>query len=844
MRRFAAIVATTAVVGGMLLPVAPVAQAATVSFAYTGNSQTWNVPAGVQSVHVTMTGGAGGGREYGALTLSNQISGVLTLPAGTTQLEINVGGSGGWSANAATSTTGGWGNGFGGANGGTATGTGGWAGGSGGGATDIRLPGALPSQALMVAAGAGGSGGDAGSLAYLGGAGTPGSLTPATGAAGAGSGGDGGAGGTPGTTPGAGAGSGGNAPNSNDGGGGGGGGGWIGGGGGAAGQADTVSFYSGAGGGGAGGLSYGDPSYVQGLEQGTASSAGVTITYLVASAWAPITLRVGEWIKAPVATTSEIGVTYELASGEIPPGMTLDGEQGTLSGAPAQVGNFTFNIAVRKYLDARYPITTVVTDQWTVNPGNGAWLNASGASGIAATTATLNGFIKGGGEPVSGIACRYSTDNTFATGVVSAPATPSSVPASLATTLLNCPATGLTGNTVYFFQFYGTQAGSQIFSNINAFTSSSTPAVVTTGSATSITSTSAVGNGTVSASQNVTSIVCRAATELQDVATATPVTASPSSTTGVVSDSAVTCSFSGLSANTLYYYGVFATDAAGTSTSTTWSEFVTDQAPPRLGLISASDIATSTARISGSLSATNQPVTSVYCRVVTSPGNPANGSVVAASPFTAVGSARDLPVACSLSGLSASTAYRVRMYAVDADGTTSSGNTVTVTTTAGGGGGGGSSPAPEPAPTPIPTTDTTTNSTSATVPVVIPPAPPQPELVLPGLVLVPSGSEIPIRIRSLQEPPGRTLSSAPAVSARRNVAFAVTARDLPRSRALRVDVGRGDTRPIRWEPLGTIQTNDRGRATLPALLSTRKGTLTFRLTSGRTAEFIRIRILP
>lgn len=834
----------SALIGGLLLPLAPAAQAASVSFICTGSSQTWNVPAGVQSVHVTMTGGAGGGREYGALNLSNEISGVLTLPAGTTQLEINVGCSGGWSANAATSTTGGWGNGFGGANGGTASGSGSWAGGSGGGATDIRLPGALPSQALMVAAGAGGSGGDADSLNYRGGSGTPGSLTPAAGAAGAGSGGDGGAGGTPGTTPGAGAGTGGNAPNSNDGGGGGGGGGWIGGGGGAAGQADSISFYSGAGGGGAGGLSYGDPSYVQGLEQGTASSAGVTITYLVASAWAPITLRVGEWIKAPVATTSEIGVTYELASGEIPPGMTLDGEQGTLSGAPAQVGNFTFNIAVRKYLDARYPITTVVTDQWTVNPGNGAWLNASGASGIAATTATLNGFIKGGGEPVSSIACRYSTDNTFATGVVSAPATPSSVPASLATTLLNCPATGLTGNTVYFFQFYGTQAGSQIFSNINAFTSSSTPAVVTTGSATSITSTSAVGNGTVTASQNVSSIACRAATQPQNVATATPVTASPSSTTGVVSDQAVTCTFSGLSPNTLYYYGVFATDVAGTSTSVTWSEFVTDTAPPRLGLISASAITASTARISGSVSATNQPVTSVYCRVVTSPGNPANGSVVAASPFTAVGSARDLPVACSLSGLSASTAYRVRMYAVDADGTASSGNTVTLTTTASGGGGGGSTPAPEPAPTPMPTAAPTTDSVSATVPVVIPPAPSQPELVLPGLVLVPSGSEIPVRIRSLQEPPGRTPSNAPTVSARRNVAFAVAARDLPRSRALRVDVGRGDARPIRWEALGTVQTSDRGRATLPALLSTRKGTLTLRLTSGRAVEFIRVRILP
>ena len=197
----------------------------TVSFSYTGSSQTWSIPTGVQSVYVTMTGGAGGGSGYGDLNLSKQLVGVLNIPLGTTQLEINVGGNGGWSSNGATSTVGGWGDGFSGASGGTSSSSGSWAGGAGGGATDIRVAGAPATQVLMVAGGAGGSGGDADSLSYRGGVGSPGSLTPQSGSAGAGSGGDGGGGGTPGTAPNTPATSGGNSAHDDDGGGGGGGGG-------------------------------------------------------------------------------------------------------------------------------------------------------------------------------------------------------------------------------------------------------------------------------------------------------------------------------------------------------------------------------------------------------------------------------------------------------------------------------------------------------------------------------------------------------------------------------------------------------------------------------------------
>jgi hypothetical protein len=319
------------------VPLAPAASAAAtdISFGYTGASQTWTVPTGVQSAYVSMTGGSGGGTVYAGLNYAAILNGRLVIPAGATALQVNVGGAGGWSANGTVSTTGGWGNGFAGAAGGTSTGGRAFAGGGGGGASDIRLPGAPHGQALMVAGGSGGSGGSALGYSYFGGAGTGGALAPTTGAAGQGTGGDGGSGGAPGTVAGAAATNGQNATNDNNGG----------------------------GGGGGGGSSYADPTYVAGVTQSGTTVGSVIFTYIQATAAANQNATVGQWAKAPVASTAGTsGLTYEVASGQLPPGMTLDGDGGTLSGKPSAAGSYTFSIAVSAYLDSDYPITTVVTD--------------------------------------------------------------------------------------------------------------------------------------------------------------------------------------------------------------------------------------------------------------------------------------------------------------------------------------------------------------------------------------------------------------------------------------------------------------------------------------------------
>lgn len=177
-------------------PAVPSAPEAT--FAFTGSTQTWTVPAGVTEVTVTARGASGGSgrwQYYGTTTQGRGAIVTATIPVTPGQtMWVNVGGQGlsntqwggtGWNRG------GGW-------NGGGNTGPGrsgstSYAGG-GGGATDIRLLGTSTSHRVVVAGAGGGGGagrltgygmatsnsrgGDAGVLGATASAGTPGNLTP------------------------------------------------------------------------------------------------------------------------------------------------------------------------------------------------------------------------------------------------------------------------------------------------------------------------------------------------------------------------------------------------------------------------------------------------------------------------------------------------------------------------------------------------------------------------------------------------------------------------------------------------------------------------------------------
>ena len=830
--RLLAIIVANGFLATMLVTIAPPpAQAGgtLVTFNYTGAAQTWTVPTGVQSVWVSMAGGRGSS-DLGTINSidSTQLVGALTIPSGATALEINVGGDGAFPPNDGSAGTGGW-------NGGAAGGTGyqyadGFGGGGGGGASDIRLPGAPANQALIVAGGAGGAGG--GTSLNDGGSGGSGGLAPQSGSAGPGT--DGGSAGLTTNVAGTAATSGGNhETGSSNGGGGGGGGGWSGGGGGGAGQADFISTRKGSGGGGAGGLSYGNPTYTTGLADNGTNNPAINITYLTVTTSALPSLTVGTfatWTYSADATD----VSFALASGTLPSGMSLDGKSGKVKGTPSAVGSFTFTVAATMYPDGSSAVTTNTTTTVSVSAGAGASLTTFYASNIEANSATGNGYLENGGYAITNIACVISTSSAVpAVGGTTVAASQTSAPANTSTYSFTCPFTSLLSDTTYYYYISATQNGSTLLSATNqSFTTNSAPASVITSQATNVTQTSATGNGSITSTQSVTSIVCRAATSAGGVATGTSFTASPTSISGAFTGRPVTCPMTGLAANTRYFYAFYATDASFTSTSTAPGTFITHQEPPSVSTIAASSVTAASARVTGEVTAMNEAVTSVYCRYRRSPGNVDTGTAIAASPFRLGATATDRSVTCSLSGLDAATTYLVRLYATDSDGTSASGNVVSLTTARGGNG---------PLPTPDP--ESTTKPTPANNPTPNPPPTrsPEPERVLPGLFVVPPDSGQRIAPRTVSQPPRPLRRNAPVKDLWLGVPTALTLRGLPADKTARVFVVQGN-RKQGWQSLGQVQVSKTGQAVLPALLSERPFTWTLRIIIGdNPPRYLRLR---
>ena len=683
-----AAVALTVGAGVLAAPAAaqgPVTQ----TFWQTGAMQTWSVPTGVRSIAFEVTGGQGGQGVGGQpIAYASTATGVLTIPAGVTALDVAVGETG-YPGIYGGSGAGGW------PNGGAAGSNPIYPGAGGGGSSDIRPSGAPFTSALVVVGGGGGAGGYGGTAD--GGAGGIGGLNGAYfGKPGQGS--DGGTGGAAGSLPtGAngqgGAGQGVSGSNTNSGGGGGGGGGWYPGAGGGAGTTDSLSFRSGGGGGGGGGSGTVDTQYVAGASEFMQQIGGqVQLTFLRVDVTAIPSLAVGTttWWLYDAGTEA----TFDVTAGSLPPGLTLDGYSGEVSGVPTQAGTYSFTVEASHSVDGTNPMITDTATTVTVNTGGPASMLATSATGVGTTTATANASVLAGAAPVTGLRCAYSTTNPGGGWVIGteAAATPASVAPTPtgAATAVSCPLSGLASNQTYYYQLQGTQSGGSVRSSTATFTTGSAVAQPTTLQATNVAGTTATGNGMLSATQNVWAIACRVATTLAGVASGTSFAATPATTTGIVVNRPLTCAMTGLTPNTTYHYAFFATDSAGTAISPAIQSFTTRVAPPQLGAIAAGTVESTSAVITGTVTPTNETVTSVYCRYAKSPGNPARGTAVAATPFQMGAAPVVHDTTCSLTGLAPSTTYLVRMEATDRDGTAAAPNVVRLTTPA----------ATPPAPTP------------------------------------------------------------------------------------------------------------------------------------------------
>jgi hypothetical protein len=419
----------------------------------TAGPQDWQIPAGVQSASITLVGGLGGtdGSGLNFNMPAAKVKGTLTWPAGTTALDVWVGGNGGNASGKSSPGAGGF-------NGGAQGGTGSEssnAGGGGGGATDIRIGGYLPNTRVMVAGGSGGSGGtdpngyspEIGGNGGTGGAGTAVAGVWPAGNGAAGQGDDGGDGGAGGQVPNGQSTVGGSAGTlTANGGGGGGAGGYFGGAGGEAGTAGLIGT-AGAGGGGGGGSSYADPALV--------TNATASVAYNIFSASAKI-----EWVHIATASIGPLSVdtatqqqlvatfpdasftpTWEVTSGSLPAGLSLN-SAGELSGTPTHSGHYSFTVTVTAQPNA--VATSIRTYSGTVaSQVPGVPTGVTGQAGYESVALTWTAPTITGGSAITGYAVRYSTDG----GVFWTVATPNTF-----STTTSYNVTGLTSSSGYQFE--------------------------------------------------------------------------------------------------------------------------------------------------------------------------------------------------------------------------------------------------------------------------------------------------------------------------------------------------------------------------------------------------------
>jgi hypothetical protein len=335
--------------------------------------------------------------------------------------------------------------------------------------------------------------------------------------------------------------------------------------------------------------------------------------------------------------------------------------------------NWTFNDAI--------PIPTPPTGPFYVGePVVAPTVTTTAALAIATTSATLGGNVTAdGGATVSAHGIVYSTSDatpTIAEGATSV-AIGSGGTGSFSQTI-----SSLSPNTLYYYNAYATNSAGTSYGTPSSFTTLPVAPTVTTQAVSSIASTTATGNGNITALgvPNPTAYgVCWNTT-------GTPTTSDSKVDNGAASSTgAFTASMTSLSANTTYYVRAFATNTAGTSYGTEVS-FTSLSIAPTVTTQAVSSIASTTATGNGNITSLGVPNPTAYGVCWNTTGTPTisnskvdKGAASSTGAFTA-----------PMTSLSANTTYYVRAFATNTAGTsygtevsfTSLGTAPTVTTQA------------------------------------------------------------------------------------------------------------------------------------------------------------------
>ncbi len=333
----------------------------------------------------------------------------------------------------------------------------------------------------------------------------------------------------------------------------------------------------------------------------------------------PPTGTIGTQFSMPVTATGRPVPRFDLASGELPPGIALDPVTGLVSGTPTTGGTWTFTVG------ATNSEGTAVTDPVTVVVAKAPTFTAAEPPASLTAGQQVSYALAASGAPAPSFA---------ATGTL-----PPGLTLGADGVLSGTPTTA----GVFAFSVTATNA---------AGTATAGPFTVTVaegipGAPTGVTATPADGAATVSW-QALTS------TGGSDL-TGYTVIAQPGGR-GCTTDTALTCTVTGLTNGTAYTFTVTATNAGGrTSAPSAPSAAVVPAGAPGAPVAVAVLPGDGTAAVSWDPPDTNG-------------GSPLTGYTVTASPGTAT--CRTAETRCSLTGLTNGTSYAVVVAAETAAGST------------------------------------------------------------------------------------------------------------------------------------------------------------------------------
>jgi phosphodiesterase/alkaline phosphatase D-like protein len=288
------------------------------------------------------------------------------------------------------------------------------------------------------------------------------------------------------------------------------------------------------------------------------------------------------------------------------------------------------------------------------------------AAPVGTTSATLNGTVNANGDSTT-VTFEYGTTTSYGTTV-----TADQSPVTGTTdTAVSKGITGLVNGTTYHYRVVGTNSSGTSSGADRTFTTGVNPPTVSTNAAASITTTSAIMNGTVNANGLSTNVYFQ-----WGFTTSYGITNSASP--GVVAGTAntpVTFNPTTLLPNTTYHYRAVAQNAGGIVYGADMS--FTTNAAPTVTTNAATSVTGTGATLNGTVNANNQSATVTFEYGTTT----AYGTTVTADQSPVTGQV-NTPVSKAITGLTPNVTYHYRVVGTNASGT-ANGADMTFTTTVG-----------------------------------------------------------------------------------------------------------------------------------------------------------------